>query len=102
MIVGYYEQRSLGTRKGETSLPAMRQTDLGQTRVSSPRQLPTDHDHAGGHKCSIREYQSEQPSSKATSTFARNPSHREERRRKRKIGLDGSLHISRKVLLPLL
>ena len=78
MIVGYFEQRSLGTRKGESSLPAMRQTDRGWTRVSSPRQLPTDHDYAGGHSCSIREYQSDQPSSKATSTFARNTSFLEE------------------------
>ena len=35
----------------------MRQ-DLIQTRVSSPRQLPTDHDYA----VSTREYQSDQPS----------------------------------------
>jgi hypothetical protein len=76
--VGYCEQRSLGTRKGEPSSPAMRQTSDGQTRVFSPRQLPTDHDHAGGHLCSIREYQSDQPSSKATPTFALNTPHQEE------------------------
>jgi hypothetical protein len=69
-MVGYCEQRSLGTWKGESSLPAMRQTALGQTPVFSPRQLPTDHDQAGGHIRSIRKYQSDQPSSKATSTFA--------------------------------
>ena len=77
-MVGYYEQRSLGIRKGESSLPAMRQTVLGRTRVFSPRQLPTDHDHAGGHSCPIREYQSDQPSSRATPTFARNTSFQEE------------------------
>ena len=93
--MGYYEQRSLGTRKGESSLPAMRQTLLGQTRVLSPRQLPTDHDYAGGHKRSIREYQSDQPSSKATSTFARNTSGRRTEKEKGMWGLDGSLHISR-------
>jgi hypothetical protein len=34
----------------------------GPTRVSSPRQLPTDHDHDGGPQGPIREYQSDQPS----------------------------------------
>ena len=77
-MVGYYEQRSLGTRKGESSLPAMRQTVLGRTRAFSPRQLPTDHDYAGGLSRSIREYQSDQPSSRATPTFARNTSFKEE------------------------
>jgi hypothetical protein len=52
----------------------MRQVDTDRTRVFSPRQLPTDHDYAGGQSCSIREYQSDQPSSKAASTFARNAS----------------------------
>jgi len=32
-----------------------------ETRVVSQRQLPTDHDHDGGHS-PIREYQSDQPS----------------------------------------
>jgi hypothetical protein len=39
----------------ESMRPAFR-----QTRVSSPRQLPTDHDYA----VSTREYQSDQPSQK--------------------------------------
>jgi hypothetical protein len=50
----------------------MRQVDTDRTRVFSQRQLPTDHDYAGGLKGSIREYQSDQPSLKAASTFARN------------------------------
>lgn len=33
----------------------------GRTRVSSPRQLPTDHDHDGGPG-PIHGYQSDQPS----------------------------------------
>jgi len=35
---------------------------LAETRATSPRQLPTDHDHDGGPQGSIREYQSDQPS----------------------------------------
>jgi hypothetical protein len=50
----------------------MRQVDVDRTRVFSQRQLPTDHDYAGGLNGSIREYQSDQPSLKAASTFARN------------------------------
>jgi hypothetical protein len=34
----------------------------GRTRDVSPRQLPTNHDHAGGRSRSIHEYQSDQPS----------------------------------------
>ena len=34
----------------------------GRTREISPRQLPTNHDHAGGRPRSIHEYQSDQPS----------------------------------------
>ena len=37
-----------------------------RTRVSSPRQLPTNHDYAGGPNGPIREYQSDQPSSIAS------------------------------------
>ena len=50
---------------------SMRQVDSDRTRGVSQRQLPTDHDYAGGQRCSIREYQDDQPSSKAVSTFAR-------------------------------
>src|SRR5208337_3077095 len=64
---------------------SMRQVDTDRTRVSSQRQLPTDHDYAGGQRCSIREYQSDQPSSRAASTFARNtPPPREEGIKKKK------------------
>ena len=35
---------------------SMRQVNSDRTRVSSQRQLPTDHDYAGGQSCSIREY----------------------------------------------
>jgi hypothetical protein len=74
----------------------MRQVDSDRTRVFSQRQLPTDQDYAGGQSCSIREYQSDQPSSKAASTFARNaPPKEEEIRRKKQDGLDRSLHIRR-------
>jgi len=76
MTAGYCKQRSQGTRKGESSPPAMRQTNFGQTRVFSPRQLPTDHDHVGRHLCLIHEYQSDQPSLNAASTFAWNTLHR--------------------------
>jgi hypothetical protein len=41
---------------------AMRQASDGRTRATSPRQLPTDHDHVGGPLGSIHEYQSDQPS----------------------------------------
>jgi len=50
----------------------MRQVDIDRTRVSSQRQLPTDHDYAGGRQRSIREYQSDQPSFEVASTFALN------------------------------
>jgi hypothetical protein len=49
----------------------MRQAQTGWTRVSSPRQLPTNHDYAGGPNGSIREYQSDQPSLFACPAFAR-------------------------------
>jgi hypothetical protein len=61
----------------------LRQVDTDRTRVLSLRQLPTDHDYAGEQRCSIREYQSDQPSSRAASTFARNtPPHKEEKNKK--------------------
>ena len=64
---------------------SMRQVDTDRTRVSSQRQLPTDHDYAGGQRCSIREYQSDQPSSRAASTFAQNtPPPKEEGIKKKK------------------
>jgi hypothetical protein len=67
----------------------------------SPKAMPWISTNAGGHGGSIREYQSDQPSSKASSTFARNTSHQEERpiksRKIKKIGLVGSLHIGLKV-----
>ena len=37
----------------------------GRTRDSSPRQLPTNHDHDGECLHSIHEYQSDQPSTTA-------------------------------------
>ena len=49
----------------------MRQAPRGRTRVSSQRQLPTNHDYAGGPTGSIREYQSDQPSYTACSALAR-------------------------------
>jgi hypothetical protein len=52
-------------------VPAMRQALRGQTRAASPRQLPTNHDYAGGPNGSIREYQSDQPSSIVCSVLAR-------------------------------
>ena len=60
MMVGHCGQRSHGARKGESSPAPMRQVVSDRTRVSSQRQLPTDHDYAGGQQCSIREYQSDQ------------------------------------------
>ena len=49
----------------------MRQADIGWTRVSSQRQLPTNHDYVGGRWGSIHEYQSDQPSLFADSAPAR-------------------------------
>jgi len=80
MMLGHCGQRSHGTRKGESSPPPMRQVDTDRTRVLSQRQLPTDHDYAGGQRCSIREYQGDQPSLNANSTFARNAPPRRERK----------------------
>src|SRR4030081_407241 len=42
----------------------------GRTRVVSPRQLPTNHDHDGESLHSIHEYQSDQPSTTATPAAA--------------------------------
>jgi hypothetical protein len=67
----------------------MRQAFTGRTRVSSPRQLPTNHDYAGELNGSIREYQSDQPSSTAGSALARVVSSR--RRQREKIERAGSL-----------
>jgi len=44
---------------------------VGRTRATSPRQLPTNHDYAGGPTGPIREYQGDQPSSTACSALAR-------------------------------
>ena len=49
----------------------MRQALWCRIRATSPRQLPTNHDYAGGPRGSIREYQSDQPSSTAGSALAR-------------------------------
>jgi len=49
----------------------MRQALWGRIRATSPRQLPTNHDYAGGPNGSIREYQSDQPSSTACPALAR-------------------------------
>ena len=48
----------------------LRQAPVGRTRDPSARQLPTNHDYAGGPNGSIREYQSDQPSSTAGSALA--------------------------------
>ena len=49
----------------------MRQAVNGRTRVTSLRQLPTDHDHVGGPYGPIHEYQSDQPSLSACSALVR-------------------------------
>ena len=49
----------------------MRQADIGWTRVTSQRQLQTNHDYVGGPCGSIHEYQSDQPSLLAASAPAR-------------------------------
>lgn len=59
----YAERRILET--------PLRQAPMGRTRDLSARQLPTNHDYAGGPNGSIREYQSDQPSSTAGSALAR-------------------------------
>jgi hypothetical protein len=71
-VAGHTERRIL--------VRAMRQVDTDRTRDSSQRQLPTDHDYAGGRPRPIREYQSDQPSSKAASTFAWNAPREGERK----------------------
>ncbi len=54
---------------------------IGPTRDPSPRQLPTNHDYAGGPHGSIREYQSDQPSSTAVwSSLGSSPSEENRRR----------------------
>ena len=59
----YAERRTLET--------PLRQAPTGRTRDLSARQLPTNHDYAGGPNGSIREYQSDQPSLTAGSALAR-------------------------------
>ncbi len=59
----YAERRILET--------PLRQALTGRTRDLSARQLPTNHDYAGESHGSIREYQSDQPSSTAGSALAR-------------------------------
>ena len=51
-----------GTRHRRILAPPMRQAFTAGTRDSSPRQLPTNHDHDGESLHSIHEYQSDQPS----------------------------------------
>ncbi len=59
------------------------------------RQLPTDHDYAGGHSRSIREYQSDQTSCKAASTLcSKFPTQRGGKKKEKQGELDRSLHIS--------
>jgi hypothetical protein len=50
---------------------ALRQAPRGRTSAISLRQLPTNHDYAGGPTGSIREYQSDQPSLTACPALAR-------------------------------
>ena len=78
----------MGTTRAGTGLHTERRTladtmrqDLRvRTRVTSPRQLPTNHDYAGGPQGSIREYQNDQPSSLLAPALARvAPKAREER-----------------------
>ena len=80
-------------------MPAMRQAGNGRTRATSPRQLPTDHDHVGGLHSSIHEYQNDQPSLQASPAVARIVSSISRARtvseREKKIGVDKSHHISR-------
>ena len=78
MVGGYCGQRSLGTRKGESSWPLCdRSLATGPAFLvrGSSRRITIM--QAGGSR-SIREYQSDQPSSKAASTFARNTPPRRE------------------------
>jgi hypothetical protein len=63
----------------------MRQAPWGRTRATSPRQLPTNHDYAGVPYGSIREYQSDQPSSTACPALARVvPATEEDKKKKEK------------------
>ncbi len=78
--------RSRGTHEGESSRTLCDR--LSRTRVSSQRQLPTDHDHA----VSTREYQTDQSSRKLprlplalSSINKHNPTNLQ--------GLTGALHI---------
>jgi hypothetical protein len=76
-------------RKGESSITLCgRSSD--QTRATSPRRLPTDHDYA----VSTREYQSDQPSRNYLDHHLRCLLMKEERRRKQLLLVDRSFHIS--------
>src|SRR5213078_57481 len=54
---------TVGGHPGRRILGAPTRQAGGRTRDTSPRQLPTDHDH-DGEPSSIREYQSDQPSTR--------------------------------------
>ena len=88
-VVGRPERRIL--------VRAMRQVDIDRTRDLSQRQLPTDDDCAGGQSCSIREYQSDQPSCGMPLRpllGMPHPYRGKSIKKKRENKLDGSLHIS--------
>ncbi len=56
----------VGTRQRRILAVGYATGRYGRTRVPSPRQLPTNHDHDGESLHSIHEYQSDQPSTTAT------------------------------------
>jgi hypothetical protein len=60
-------------------------------RVFSPRQLPTDHDHA----VPTREYQSDQPSQPLARTLSARLPQKKQRAQSALVSLDRSFHISR-------
>ena len=66
----------------------MRHAPRDGTRATSPRQLPTNHDYAGGPNGPIREYQSDQPSSTACSALARVVPQLNEDKRREKTGAE--------------
>jgi two-component system chemotaxis response regulator CheY len=59
------DKKMQGKQAGATG-PSYATGLSGRTRDSSPRQLPTNHDHDGESWHSIHDYQSDQPSTTAT------------------------------------
>jgi hypothetical protein len=64
----------------------------GRTHATSPRQLPTNHDHDGG-LAPIREYQSDQPSHLLASAAVCSASPKTKEAQVLHLTLDGSFHI---------